>query len=77
MRYRDAYEKVLAIAYDNLCRHESTHRGGVLWTICDDCGQQWADDRGGFKPNEQLLELERIEELVAAAHPVKKAKTCG
>ena len=33
----------------NTCRHESRHRGGAIWEICDDCGQQWADDRGGFK----------------------------
>lgn len=36
------------------CRHETTHRGGNIWTICDDCGAQWADDRGGFKPWTQL-----------------------
>jgi hypothetical protein len=30
------------------CVHESTHRGGALWTICDGCGMKWADDRGGF-----------------------------
>jgi ribosomal protein L37AE/L43A len=34
----------------NECQHESTHRGGAIWTICDDCGKKWADDRGGFKP---------------------------
>jgi ribosomal protein L37AE/L43A len=32
------------------CRHEATHRGGAIWTICDDCGREWADDRGGFVP---------------------------
>jgi hypothetical protein len=34
----------------NTCRHETTHRGGSIWTICDDCGREWADDRGGFVP---------------------------
>lgn len=34
----------------NECRHEETHRGGILWTICDGCDQQWADDEGGFQP---------------------------
>ena len=29
------------------CTHESTHRGGAIWEICDDCGDKWADDRGG------------------------------
>ena len=32
------------------CHHDSTHRGGILWTICDDCNEKWADDEGGFKP---------------------------
>jgi ribosomal protein L37AE/L43A len=37
--------------YDrNTCTHASTHRGGGLWTVCDDCGMKWADDTGGFKP---------------------------
>jgi hypothetical protein len=31
----------------NTCTHEETHRGGVLWEICDLCGAKWADDRGG------------------------------
>ncbi len=35
--------------YDrNACPHENTHRGGFIWTICDDCGKKWADDEGGF-----------------------------
>ena len=34
----------------NTCLHEGVHRGGSIWTICDDCGEKWADDRGGFVP---------------------------
>jgi hypothetical protein len=34
------------------CVHENTHRGGILWTICDDCGRKWADDEGGFVPHQ-------------------------
>jgi len=34
----------------NTCTHESTRRGGTIWTICDDCGRKWDDDRGGFVP---------------------------
>lgn len=34
----------------NTCAHEDTYRGGSIWTICDGCGQKWADDRGGFSP---------------------------
>lgn len=38
--------------YDrNVCEHEITHRGGHIWTICEGCGQKWADDEGGFKPH--------------------------
>lgn len=36
----------------NTCQHQDTHRGGAIWTICDDCGAQWADDQGG-KPKWQ------------------------
>ena len=32
------------------CQHDYTHRGGVIWTICDECGKKWADDEGGFVP---------------------------
>jgi hypothetical protein len=34
----------------NTCTHEDTHRGGLIWTICDGCGRKWADDEGGFQP---------------------------
>jgi len=34
----------------NTCRHETTKRGGAIWEICDECGQAWADDKGG-KPD--------------------------
>lgn len=29
------------------CRHDSTHRGGAIWEICDECGSRFADDEGG------------------------------
>lgn len=29
----------------NTCTHEETHRGGVIWEICDSCGAKWSDDR--------------------------------
>lgn len=37
-------------AVRNCCLHESTHRGGILWEICDNCGAKWADDEGGMPP---------------------------
>lgn len=39
--------ELLAHIEKNTCFHLNTHRGGVLWEICDDCGAQWADDEGG------------------------------
>ena len=30
------------------CDHPSTRRGGLIWTICDDCGGEWADDESGM-----------------------------
>ena len=41
----------LEYADAHICRHEATKRGGAIWTICEDCGQKWADDEGGFKPS--------------------------
>lgn len=57
----------------SICFHENTHRGGVLWTICDDCGRKWADDRGGFKkptmPSAYLKVTEALAQLHAAPAP--------
>lgn len=42
-----------------ICYHEETHRGGAIWTICDQCGAKFADDEGGVpvieSPYEQAL----------------------
>jgi len=46
-----ALRKALAYADQNICRHDTTMRGGMIWTICEDCGEKWADDEGGFKPS--------------------------
>ncbi len=43
----DALEKITQFAEAQICMHEETHRGGVLWEICDQCGAKWADDEGG------------------------------
>lgn len=56
-----ALEEALSHALDhydrNTCLHESVHRGGSIWTICDDCGRQWADDKGGFQPHVDPTEI--------------------
>lgn len=51
------------------CTHETTHRGGGIWTICDDCLQSWADDRGGFKPYVDPPELVRARDLLDRFSP--------
>ena len=42
-----ALEKITQFAEAQICMHEETHRGGVLWEICSQCGAKWADDEGG------------------------------
>lgn len=63
------------------CQHDSTHRGGVIWTICDDCGKKWADDRGGFVPytDDQALSAARtaLEPVAAPVPDVKPAPRCN
>ena len=43
----DALENVTQFAEAQICMHEETYRGGVLWEICSQCGAKWADDEGG------------------------------
>lgn len=42
-----ALSRMMGLAEATTCQHQSTHRGGAIWEICDDCGVKWADDRGG------------------------------
>lgn len=49
----------------NHCAHESLTRGGIQWTICEDCGMKWADDEGGFEPKE-------VPDIVNKAYEVMK-----
>ncbi|MDZ5615045.1 hypothetical protein U2261_10535 [Achromobacter xylosoxidans] len=49
---RAALADLLDYVDSNTCIHESTHRGGAIWTICDGCGMKWADDEGGFVPHQ-------------------------
>jgi len=46
----EALTNMLARDKRNTCQHEETHRGGVLWEICDNCKASWADDQGGKPP---------------------------
>lgn len=49
-RLSEATDALVGHTDDITCQHESTHRGGTLWEICDECGAKWADDQGG-KPD--------------------------
>lgn len=48
---REALAALLDHVDRETCTHEETHRGGFIWTICDQCGRKWADDQGGFVPH--------------------------
>jgi ribosomal protein L37AE/L43A len=69
---REALANLVRYVERNECQHESTHRGGSIWTICDDCGRKWADDRGGFKPYEPAPELEAARAALSAQQPQEK-----
>lgn len=70
-----ALEQLLRYAEGNECHHEETHRGGAIWTICDQCGRMWADDRGGFKPYEQPLTITRAQEALEKAKAIWRPKS--
>ena len=58
----------------NTCQHENTHRGGVLWEICDECGAEWADDQGGKPyPCPHKQEPQAIPQAEIDALPVGRA----
>lgn len=64
---RRALERLLKYAERNECEHSSTHRGGTIWTICDDCGWKWADDEGGFRPYSEPPEITEARAALAPA----------
>jgi hypothetical protein len=66
---RAALEKLLRYVDDNTCVHETTKRGGSIWTICEDCGRKWADDEGGFVPHQDATEVAAAREVLAAIPP--------
>ncbi len=58
---RETLEATLRHLYDVTCAHENTHRGGAIWTICDDCGQKWSDDRNPKPENTWPDIIPRLE----------------
>lgn len=56
--------------YDfTVCRHENTSRGGTLWTLCDDCSESWADDKGGFVPYKEPDFITKARDLLSRMEP--------
>ena len=75
---RDALAALLDRDTRNTCTHEETHRGGSIWEICDQCGLQWADDRGGkpkWKDPDEWGKaqdaLDKAEKLLDAGSPLR------
>jgi hypothetical protein len=62
---KDVLEDLLRYTERNECRHEETSRGGSIWTICDECGMKWADDRGGFVPYQEPIEITQARKALA------------
>jgi hypothetical protein len=54
------------------CEHTSTHRGGAIWEICDDCGASFADDRGGVPVHKDHPSVTRAELALDDAKKIAK-----
>lgn len=67
---REALNKLLKRDQRNTCQHEETHRGGVIWEICEGCGMKWADDRGGKPKWRNPPEWDAAELALTAANAV-------
>lgn len=69
-RYEPELWRALSDLLDHVdaetCTHESTHRGGAIWTICDNCHAKWADDRGGFKSHEDAPAVAAARAIISA-----------
>lgn len=76
---REALKALLDHVDVETCVHEETHRGGFLWTICDQCGRKWADDEGGFVPHADAPAVARArmicEALPGEPKPLPKRPT--
>jgi hypothetical protein len=62
---REALEELLKNPNLYPCRHESTHRGGAIWEICDECGSRFADDEGGVPDYQEHPSITKAYEVLA------------
>ena len=62
----EALTDLLHWAEHQVCEHDSTHRGGAIWEICDNCGAKWADDQGGKPELKWPAAIERARAALAA-----------
>lgn len=68
-----AARALISLYERDTCQHENTYRGGILWTICDDCDRKWADDEGGFKPYSDPAEIVNARAAIAAVEKAQKS----
>lgn len=61
--------RLVSFVDNQICRHEETHRGGLIWEICDFCGAKWADDEGG-KP--KFVEPKEVSDAYRALREIEK-----
>lgn len=66
LKERAALAGLLRYVDSITCTHESTHRSGAIWTICDDCEMKRADDRGGFKPYKDAPEVRKARAALSS-----------
>jgi hypothetical protein len=59
------------------CEHVSTHRGGSIWSICDDCGAKFADDRGGVPKPHTYPSITQAEKALDNAAKLAPTRTGG
>jgi len=54
-------QRAIRLIESQVCEHITTHKGGVIWTICDDCGSRWETSKGPRKTQFQIfLEKEKL-----------------
>ena len=66
-RLREALQSLLNWGERQICSHDTTHRGGTNWEICDACGMKWADDEGGKPEFSEPLAIDRAHAALQGA----------